>query len=311
MAKIEGNRMELSKTHEKWKAYLLGKQLKDIYNIIDQFINESKIKGNTGIFLEHSKISRIIKKSSHSQQENDIISRYTETAYLIWALCHVHKRKDILNANIDNWGNGCDNGMGSNFRNFEFECHIALRFIECNCNIKALKNSGQPEFIIDDDFVIECKRPTCLEGIFKNTLKAEKQIATSGKKGFLIFNVDDLDEFKTVRTEYDIDKKMKKISNISEYGLKTDILGVIFEYVSKDAKIGKDGSFVYGLQTVCNSQLENLFIKVSMAINGDDSINFHPCLIDPNTRYKKEYNNKDKTEMNKFYKNLLGLRISN
>lgn len=274
------------------------------YELIQNFIDSNTIPGNDGIFKEHEKVENIIQhKEDLDEEEQRIVLRYQETACLIRDLMDKFNRQDILLANIHNWGSGNDDGEGSNFRNFEFECHIALRYLEENCSVSILTGTGEPEFCIDNKFVIECKRPTKLKGIFFNTLKAQTQINNYGLPGIVIFNLDDLENFNiSEETVEKAEEIINSISRIAEYGLGeigTHLAGIVFEQVSDNPKHANGGSYLFAKNNRVND--EEIFKKVSQALLGNESLHFNDCEVDINSRFKGEYDKKNKLLMEEFY----------
>lgn len=271
--------------------------MKYCYCIIDEFINRCQIPGDKGIFLEHNKISKIIR--GEIPINNDIKSciRYGETAYLIWALTKID-RLDILSNSITNWGSGEDDLGNSHFRNFEFECHTALRFLEEGFDVSPIMEDGKPEFSINNKFVIECKRPTKIEGIFYNTLKARKQIDTVKKEGILFFNLDDLEGFKPNLAER-IDFNFRFLGLLSEYGMgvsKTYLTGVIFEYLNSNVKTNR-GSYIYALGNEIAPINKELAHTASKGICGHKSLLFDKNCLKIHERYPRDYSKREKELM--------------
>lgn len=295
--------MAESSLYSNWKSHLANagelplERLKYCYEIVDNLIKSYQIPGDKGIFLEHKKIEQVINGSIQINNEEKSCLRYAETAYLIWTLSEMN-RLDILSNNIKNWGSGVDELGNSHFRNFEFECHTALRFLEAGFEVVPINDQSKPEFCINNKFVIECKRPSKKEGLFYNTLKARKQIDNARKEGILIFSLDDLEGFTSPLEEQLIFPELKKLSLLSELGLgvsKSYLTGVIFEYL--DIYKATKGSFLYAIGNDIAHIDKEVALMASIGICGHEKLVFDKNILNISDRYPLDYSKTEKEKM--------------
>ncbi len=232
--------------------------------------------------------------------------RYNETAYLIWALDDKLGCRPLLEANIDKWDNGTDDGSGSNFRNFEFEAHVALRFVEEGLDVQLITGPGKAEMVVEDKFVVECKRPTRLSGVFFGSLKARKQIGATGKPGYVVLNLDDLQDFTLDSSDHEaLQTSFERLAVVAEHGfgsLDSDILGAVLEYLPGERAESQHGSY---LQAVSNCSgkhfLETLpeLQTLSAGLTGDLSLTLDVVRdqVLPVDRYQADYDRHNKPPM--------------
>lgn len=270
-------------------------RLKFCSEIIENFIVEYGIPGTEGIHLEHQKVAEIISGKTPLYSSLKAAKRYGETSYLLWALNTELNRKDLLLNNIRNWGSGEDEIGSSHFRNFEFECHTALRFLEEGNKVTPIVDGGNPEFCINDTFAIECKRPFKLEGLFLNTLKAKQQIDKAKIQGFLIFNLDDLENFNPPSSDVVIYSALKELSLFSEFGMgttETNLKGVLFEYLGSQSAI--QNSHLYAIKNNLSHISEPVTNTISKALTGHENLIFDNNTLKLKDRYPLDYNKKEK-----------------
>jgi hypothetical protein len=299
--------MNRPKSIEQWSNLLWNKKMNLVVDIIDAFIKEYQLTGSNGIVEQHDLINSIIRKKSFMENRL-IIERYAETAYMIWFFTEYEKRRDVLDEAAKQFSNGSDDGDGSPFRNFEYQCHIAIRFIEEGYIPKLIELEGCPDFEINGMFTIECKRPTKVEGIFKGVLKSKKQIEIYQKPGFVFINIDDLNGFDFLS----IDKKFKDLLKISNYAFgrtKSLLCGAVIEYVDNVNNTSHAGAYTRSLlnryyKMNGNVDINEIKMIISMALNGDSSLVFHKSRFFKCMNYDKEWD-KNKTDMDSFNKIIL------
>ena len=300
--------MRVSPLHQQWFRQKRRAKLLHSHNIVDQFItqNQTALTGSEGIIEEHTAVDNALNAGDWSQINNKREMRYSETAYLIWALGTKLGRNDLLTANVTNWDNGSDDGNGSNFRNLEFEAHVALRFAEEGFDVQAVTGDGKAEMVVEDAFAVECKR----RGVFNGSLKARKQITAVGKPGFVIFNLDDLHDLEINPSDYSrTQATLDQLSIFAEHGFgntDSELLGAALEYVPEDPIIAKEGS-VLQLTNNCSGKrfLDHLdiFQQLSVGLTGDLSMtsDILPSRIPGTDRFQGVFDNANKQPMKDHY----------
>lgn len=226
------------------------------------------------------------------------------------------ERHDLLEAEVTNWGSGTDDGSGSNFRNFEFESHVALRFIEEGFDVDLLTDEGQAEMIVDETFAIECKRPTRWKGLFTNALKSRKQIGKSGHPGVLIFNLDDLEDYHIDRSSSkSLEESFEELSRAAEHGLgglDSPIFCVVLEYVDDKKSVSKKGSFVHAFHNCTGKELverSDWFRTVSVGFTGDTSLTFdlRSPKLPKSERFDKSHDASDTAERDQYFDSVINV----
>jgi len=297
--------MKASPSIIEWHNLLAQEKIKLPKTIINKFISDYNLTGDGGIIAENSKINTFISNNELIENQR-AVERYIETAYMIWFL-EKHSRTDILEKAKSNFTNGNDDGIGSQFRNFEYECHVAIRFLEEDYTVNLNNTDNSPEFEINNLFTIECKRPTKIEGIFKNVLKAKKQINNYEKPGIVIINIDDLNgiDLNTIENNF---KQLRKISNYAFGKSKSYLYAVIFEYVDNLNGTSGAGSYTDALKNnmlirsgISLGEIKNISSK---AINGDDSLKFNKPRLFSCCNYGNEWT-KDKTDIDLFNEKII------
>lgn len=299
--------MILSDLHIEWEQIRLSMTQMEFlafsYNIIDKLFNTLEIPNAQGIHEEKKYIEKLLILSNLNNPDVNRIraERFCETAYMIWALKELG-RMDIVERVIENWGSGVDDGGTSHYRNFEYECHTALRFLEENYMIKPIHGDSKAEFIINDEFVIECKRTSNLYGVFLNTLKAKKQINISKKPGFILFNIDNLGIFNNISKEDEIIEIIrKKVLEASILGLKSNedyVQGVIFEYAPISQGGSIKGSIIYAITTNHGVKFKN---TISKSLTGNTELKFNKIRNNNRNVYRKQFERRDREKMENFF----------
>lgn len=299
--------MKLSELHLKWRKIHSNKTKKESLcfcnDIINKLWDSYQILNDKGIYEEKRYInSLVILTNLEEQNINRIrVERFCETAFMIWALQEIN-RKDIIENVISNWGSGSDEDGTSHYRNFEYECHVALRFLEENYSIKLITDNNEVEFLVDNNFGIECKRPGSLYGVFKNTLKAKKQIENSKKPGFILFNLDNLDVMKNLNTDDQIYRVIRnKVLEASILGLKNNeeyVEGVIFEYNPINQGSSSKGSIIYAITTNHKAKFKT---SISKALTGGEELNFNKIRNRNRNVYKNQFKKNDNEKMKSFF----------
>ncbi|NMS91923.1 hypothetical protein HGQ85_18540 [Clostridioides difficile] len=304
--------MKISNNHADWHNMLntnsnnIIETLEISYNIIQEILdeNEDKLK-EEGVLHEHNQVKELINnlKSQEDYElnsvENILITRYIETAYTVYNLYFKCNRKDLVLKNIKQWFHGMDFNGGSNFRNFEFECSVALRFIEEDITIDDIDAEGSPDYLIEDKFAIECKRTTVFFGVLSNIIKARKQADNFKKPTIVIINLDYIyNEQEGVKDIISSEELLKICSIISEYGLgieRSYLIGVVLDVLdNNDNSLGSKLVAIKNINTEL-SQIEEIWKKVSLAMCGDETLLFYEKTIDINNRFdEKEIISKEK-----------------
>ncbi len=278
-----------------WQLQLRKEQTELPLRIVENFVhaNDNDI-GDQGVREEINHVVRLLEETYWTKDERRTVARLRETGYLIWALKEKLNREDILRAVVTNWGDGSDDGTGSSFRSFEYECHTALRFLEEGFSVEPKEGKGKPEMVIEDAFFIECKRPSNLEGVFKGALKGRKQIQDSSRAGFIMLNIDDLNDYSINLDDEEIaDEQIRNLLKIAEHGMgdvNDQVLGLTVEQVAPDPIKAAEGSFLDGVRG-CNLrqvvEKKKCYEAVSFALTGDDKLSFRsPSVLD---RYSGEW----------------------
>lgn len=302
---------------------LLG-NLKVCYRIIRELIEENNevLKKDGGILEEHEYIFNLIEKlEKHSnyvltEEERTKIFRYGETAYMIWALRELFDKDDIVKKEIKTWDNGEDFNWGSNFRNFEFECHTALRFLEEEQNVECINEEKNPDFLVNEELGIECKRIYMFLGLFTNALKARKQADELGKPTVVIMNLDYLyNEIPDISTYINEEEFLIICSRIAEYGMGTvesNLIGIVLECVSEKNENGKSANVIgirnkNACKSISNQELEELWSIVSIGMCGDGSLNVFDSSLEVERRSSIIHSNNAsiKTDMRVFYNTII------
>lgn len=290
-----------AESQKKWKDIIeksgdeTCERLEFCYELINKFIkdnqmsiNDSNHRDNWGLLSIHMRMEETIKDLITSRNiikdkkmEIDIV-RYMDTAYMIWALTEEFKRQDIIDNVKKNLIRGKDYNLGSKFRNFEFECITAVRFLEEDNNIKAIGGHGNPDFLVNEEFAIECKRISMFIGLLKNTIKARKQGKNYGKPFFIIFNLDylynEVAGLSNLISEQEFLKICAIIVNCAMGNDDKYLLGVVFEYVDEQnisdegavCKGYKNSKYIGDLKT---DDINNLWEKLSLAMTGTRVMN--------------------------------------
>ncbi|HBH1337166.1 TPA: hypothetical protein SOK46_000972 [Clostridioides difficile] len=294
--------MKISNKHIEWinklnnEVVTIVEKLEVSYKIIQQILdeNEDKIKED-GIFNEHTQVAKLINKLQLqvgyklSSREYILITRYIEIAYIVYILYFENSMKNLVLKNLKQWFSGKDFNGTSHFRNFEFECSVALRFIEEDIDIQGIDEEHMPDYLIENKFAVECKRTSMFFGVLKNTIKAVKQANNLKKPTIAIINLDYIyNEIEGINDTINDIELLRICSKISEYGLginKSYLMGVVLEFVDSSDKSW--GSKVIAIKNTNTevSYIEDMWEKMSLAICGDDTLLFCEESIDINNRF--------------------------
>jgi hypothetical protein len=306
----------------------LLENLKVCYRVTQELIQESEevLKKDGGIIKEHQFILNLIEKiERHSnycvtEDEKMKVFRYGETAYMIWALKYYFNKEEIIKDKIKSWDNGEDFNGGSSFRNFEFECHTALRFLEGEHDVKCISEEKNPDFLINDNFGVECKRLYRFFGLFTNTLKARKQADELGKPTVVIMNLDYLyNELSDINEYITREWFLLICSRIAEYGLGTiesNLIGIVLEYVSEKSD-NSESATVIGIRNknacrnIGNEKLEELWSVVSMGVSGDGRLDVFDSSLEVEKRSSIIHSNNSiiKNDMKFFFNTVISKDI--
>jgi hypothetical protein len=283
--------------------------LRGSHSIIGDFINANDDSiGPDGIRVEYAKVEDLLNGGDISAYSEKSEIRYGETAYTIWALGHRLGRWDILTANIGDWGNGDDSGGSTRFRNVEFECQVALRFLEEGYKVEPIEGNHQAEMVVAGFFTIECKRQYDLRGLLRNSIKARDQIKTSGNSGVLVVNIDELSDLDvdpcddaTMEAEFD------RVARVAEYGFgqtDSELVGLVIEYVADKRSVSESGSFVHTVHNCSdptNGLCHSILDKTVHALTGGDDRDIRDPQVDETERYQGDYAKEDESDYLAFY----------
>lgn len=302
--------MPQSTLHKLWLSKRKASKLRISHSVISDFLScyDAKIPGQEGIRTEHEKVEAVLNGGDLAGFPEKTEIRYGETAYTIWALGHRLGRWDIIEANIANWGNGDDGGGGSRFRNFEFECQVALRFLEEGRSVKPLGGSHEPEMVVDNFFSIECKRQYDIRGLLRNTIKARDQIGVSGRSGVLIVNIDDLDGLTIDPCDEDtIEAELVRVARVAQFGMGSTgskLAGVIVEYVSDVLSVSSEGSYVHVVHNCSDPNAglcHNILDGAIQGLTGKEDRDIRDPQIEVADRYPDDYLDADEPKYLAFY----------
>ena len=301
--------MTLSDHHKLWKSRRKEATLRLSHSIIADFIyvNDQAI-GPDGIRTEWAAVEALLNGGDLSSYSEKSEIRYGETAYTIWALGHRLGRWDVLGANIGDWGNGDDDGGSTRFRNVEFECQVALRFLEEGYRVQPLAGSHKAEMLVEGFFAIECKRQYDLNGLLRNSIKARDQIKSTGKRGVLIVSVDELDGLAIDPCDEDtVEAELDRVAQVAEYGFgqtDSELIGVIVEYVADRRTATESGSYVHAVHNcsdpstgLCHSVLD----KTIHALTGGSERDIRDPQVPVADRYAGDYEKENEQDYFDFY----------
>lgn len=270
--------MKKSKSLEEWDR-LKAIHKNDLPILILEKYAKDLLQDGDGIAHAHKVF---IEQYENHKLELIIGQKHMETAYLFWAFHEFYKMPALLNSYLSNFKQGKDSGTGSKFRNMEYEAMIALKFIEEGYTVTAIGEKHRPEYIIDNKFTIECKKPTHLSGLFINSVKASSQINNHKVPGIIIFNLDDIKDEMFVPSEKEFHFKIDALSFLVEKGLGTKrsyVAGFVLDFLD-----WKENTSKGALATATKSEsgplnMNRIYETVSKGLSGDLTLKFEKPVL--------------------------------